>query len=87
MVMIGGLGRLSGSFLGAFVVFGVPLLFKFDNAWILPIATGILSIGVIVRTQTGLAGLVDRARRAVVGALVELGQSAAVSAPVLAPRA
>lgn len=79
MVMIGGLGRLSGSFLGAFVVFGIPLLFKFDNAWIIPIATGILSIQVIVRTQGGLAGLIERRCRAVIEGLVDLDESGATS--------
>lgn len=72
MVMIGGLGALSGSFLGAFVVFGLPFLLSFDNAWIVPIGTGILSIEVIVRTRGGLAGLVQRGRGAVVTGLVAL---------------
>jgi ABC-type branched-subunit amino acid transport system permease subunit len=72
MVMIGGLGALSGSFLGAFVVFGLPFLLSFDNAWIVPVGTGILSIEVIVRTRGGLAGLVQRARGAIVGGLVSL---------------
>ncbi|MBV9664528.1 MAG: ABC transporter permease [Actinobacteria bacterium] len=79
MVMIGGLGRLSGSWLGAFAVFGVPLLFKFDNAWIIPVATGLLSVAVIVRTQGGLAGLVQRGRHAVVETLVDLDQSGEVA--------
>ena len=83
MVMIGGLGRLSGSFLGAFVVFGIPLLFKFDNAWIIPIATGILSIQVIVRTQGGLAGLIERRSRAVIEGLVDLDESSATSSIAL----
>jgi ABC-type branched-subunit amino acid transport system permease subunit len=72
MVMIGGLGALSGSFLGAFVVFGLPFLLSFDNAWIVPIGTGILSIEVIVRTRGGLAGLAQRARAGIVTGLVEL---------------
>jgi ABC-type branched-subunit amino acid transport system permease subunit len=72
MVMIGGLGSLSGSYLGAFVVFGLPFLLSFDNAWIVPVGTGILSIEVIVRTRGGLAGLVQRGRAAVVSGLVEL---------------
>jgi ABC-type branched-subunit amino acid transport system permease subunit len=83
MVMIGGLGRLSGSFLGAFVVFGIPLLFKFDNAWIIPIATGILSIQVIVRTQGGLAGLIERRSRAVIEGLVDLDERGATSSIAL----
>ena len=81
MVMIGGLGALSGSFLGAFVVFGLPFLFKFDNAWIIPIGTGVLSIEVIVRTRGGLAGIVQRARGAVVTGLVELDEGAVDTPP------
>jgi ABC-type branched-subunit amino acid transport system permease subunit len=79
MVMIGGLGSLSGSYLGAMVVFGLPFLLSFDNAWIVPIGTGILSIEVIVRTRGGLAGLVQRARGAVVTGLVELDEGRSVS--------
>ncbi|MHB8465850.1 MAG: ABC transporter permease [Acidimicrobiales bacterium] len=75
MVMIGGLGRLSGSVLGALTVFGLPLLLKFDNAWIVPIATGMLSVAVIVRTQGGLAGLAARGHRSVVQALVDIDGS------------
>ena len=75
MVMIGGLGRLSGSWLGALAVFGLPLLFKFDNAWIIPIGTGMLSVAVIVRTQGGLAGLVQHARRGVIETLVDLDEN------------
>lgn len=74
MVMIGGLGALSGSFLGAFVVFGAPFLFQFDNAWIIPIGTGILSIEVIVRTRGGLAGILQRIRAGVVTSLVAIEQ-------------
>lgn len=72
MVMIGGLGRLSGSFLGALAVFGLPLLLKFDNGWIVPTATGMLSVAVVLRTQGGLAGLVERGRRGVVSGLVDI---------------
>ena len=79
MVMIGGLGALSGSYLGAFVVFGVPFLLSFDNAWIVPIGTGILSIEVIVRTRGGLAGLVQRARAGVVTGLVTLDEGRPVA--------
>ena len=74
MVMIGGLGSLSGSYLGAMVVFGLPFLLSFENAWIVPIGTGILSIEVIVRTRGGLAGLVQRARGSIVTGLVELDE-------------
>jgi len=72
MVMIGGLGRLSGAFLGAFVVFGIPLLLQFDNGWIIPIATGMLSVAVIVRTQGGLAGLLQRGGHVVVDTLASI---------------
>jgi len=87
MVMIGGLGQLSGPSLGAFVVLGVPLLFKFDNAWIIPIGTGMLSVAVIVRTRGGLAGLLQRGGRAVVQTLVDLDEAGAptASAPLDAP--
>jgi branched-chain amino acid transport system permease protein len=78
MVMIGGLGALSGSFLGAFVVFGLPFLLSFENGWIVPIGTGILSIEVIVRTRGGLAGLVQRARGAIVTGLVSLDEGTPV---------
>jgi len=81
MAMIGGLGALSGSFLGAFVVFGLPFLLSFDNAWVVPIGTGILSIEVIVRTRGGLAGLVQRARGAIVTGLVSLDEGRAVTPP------
>jgi ABC-type branched-subunit amino acid transport system permease subunit len=81
MVMIGGLGALSGSFLGAFVVFGLPFLLDFSNDWIVPIGTGILSIEVIVRTRGGLAGLVQRARGAVVTGLVSLDEGTPVAPP------
>ena len=84
MVMIGGLGALSGSFLGAFVVFGLPFLLSFDNAWIVPVGTGILSIEVIVRTRGGLAGLVQRARGAIVTGLVTLDEG---RPPATAPAA
>jgi ABC-type branched-subunit amino acid transport system permease subunit len=84
MVMIGGLGALSGSFLGAFVVFGLPLLLSFDNGWIVPIGTGILSIEVIVRTRGGLAGLVQRARGAIVGGLVQLEDGRPIEPPAAA---
>lgn len=85
MVMIGGLGAIKGSFLGAFVVFGLPFLLEFDNGWIVPIGTGILSIEVIVRTRGGLAGLVERGRQSVLGALVELDEQP--TAPAKEPTA
>ena len=81
MVMIGGLGRLSGSALGAMVVFGLPLLLKFDNAWILPIATGMFSIVVITRLPGGLAGVLERGRRGVVEGLVAIERGETQAAP------
>jgi len=84
MVMIGGLGALSGSFLGAFVVFGLPFLLSFDNAWIVPIGTGILSIEVIVRTRGGLAGVVQRIRGGIVTGLVSLDEGRPVEPPAAA---
>jgi branched-chain amino acid transport system permease protein len=62
MVMIGGLGSMTGAVLGSFVVFALPNLLHFDNPWIVPIATGLLLIVVIVRARGGLGGLVQAAR-------------------------
>lgn len=84
MVMIGGLGALSGSYLGAFVVFGLPFLLSFDNAWIVPIGTGILSIEVIVRTRGGLAGIVQRVRGGIVTGLVTLEDGRPPAVPTAA---
>ena len=78
MVMIGGLGSLSGSILGAFLVIGLPRLVHFENLWIVPIGTGALLIIVIVRARGGLAGLFQRARESVVTSLDELAGAAAV---------
>ena len=41
----------------AFVVFGLPFLLKFENGWIIPIGTGILTIVVITRLR-GVQGWV-----------------------------
>ena len=79
MVIIGGLPTLAGPPLGAFVVFGLPFLLKFDNAWIIPIGTGILTILVITRLPGGLGGLGLRGRQTVIETLVEVEESA--SAP------
>ena len=78
MVMIGGLGSLSGSILGAFLVVGLPRLVHFENLWIVPIGTGALLIIVIVRARGGLAGLFQRARESVVASLDELAGAGAV---------
>ena len=77
MAIIGGLPTLSGPMLGAFVVFGLPFLLKFDNAWIIPIGTGILTIVVITRVRGGLAGLGLKAREAAIETLVELEEAPA----------
>ncbi|MGH9197049.1 MAG: ABC transporter permease subunit, partial [Acidimicrobiia bacterium] len=69
MVMIGGIGSLSGSVLGAFLVIALPRLLHFDNPWIVPIGTGILLLIVIVRARGGLAGLVARLRHGLVEGL------------------
>ena len=62
MVMIGGLGSLSGAVFGAFLVFGLPELFHFANDWVVSIGTGILLIMVIVRARGGIAGVVQGLR-------------------------
>ena len=74
MVMIGGLGSLSGSVLGAILVVGLPRLVHFENPWIVPIGTGILLIIVIVRARGGLAGVLQRVRLVLVNALDDLAR-------------
>jgi ABC-type branched-subunit amino acid transport system permease subunit len=73
IVMIGGLGSLSGAILGAFVVVGLPALFHSANQWVVNIGTGTLLILVIVRVRGGLAGLVQSMRLGMVESLAELG--------------
>lgn len=75
IVMIGGLGSLSGSVMGAFIVIGLPQLLDFANDWLVTIGTGILLIVVIVRAPGGLAGLVQRGRQGVVGGLHEMTEA------------
>ena len=72
VVMIGGLGSISGSVFGAFVVIGLPQLFDFANDWLVTIGTGLLLIAVIVRLRGGIAGLVQRVREGLVRSLDEL---------------
>ena len=72
MVVIGGLGSVEGAVLGAFLVFGLPLLLEFDNPWIVPIGTGILLFVVISRAPGGLAGLLHLPREELVTDLVDL---------------
>lgn len=83
MAIIGGLPTLAGPTLGAFVVFGLPFLLKFDNGWVIPIGTGILTIVVITRLGGGLGGIGLKGRHAVIESLVELEE--ATAAPPGAP--
>ena len=87
MAIIGGLPTLSGPLLGSFVVFGLPFLLKFDNGWIIPIGTGILTIIVITRLPGGLAGLFLKGRETVIETLVELeeGELEREAGPVPSP--
>jgi ABC-type branched-subunit amino acid transport system permease subunit len=84
MAIIGGLPTLSGPMLGAFIVFGLPFLLEFQNGWIIPIGTGILTIIVITRLPGGVAGLGLVGRTAVIETLVELEteERAPVPSPV-----
>ena len=72
LVMIGGLGSLSGSVFGAFLVFGLPNLVHFSNGWIVPTGTGALLLIVIVRARGGVAGVVQGLRERLVRGLDEL---------------
>ena len=74
MVMIGGLGSLSGPILGAFLVFGLPLLVELENPWIVPLATGALLLVVIVEAPGGAAGVLHAIRRRVVATLVDIAE-------------
>jgi len=75
MVMIGGLTSLSGSVLGALVVFGIPFLLDFENGWIIPIGTGVLSILALTRLKGGLAGILHHGRGVAVRGLVDMAES------------
>lgn len=75
VVMIGGIGSLSGSVLGAFLVAGLPSILKYENnRWLVPIGTGILLLVVIVRARGGMAGAVQAVRYRLVRGLVELAE-------------
>ena len=87
MVMIGGLGSLSGAFLGAFVVIGLPKLIQLDNPWIVPIGSGILLLLVIVRARGGIAGVVQAAREKLVVALDEMARQPVPPSGAAAPGA
>ena len=75
IVMIGGIGSLTGSILGSFLVIGLPRLVHFDNPWIVPIGTGVLLLVVILRARGGLAGIVQRVRETMVTSLDDLAQN------------
>jgi ABC-type branched-subunit amino acid transport system permease subunit len=75
IVMIGGIGSLTGSILGSFLVIGLPQLVHFENPWIVPIGTGILLLVVILRANGGLAGIVQRVRETMVTSLDDLAQN------------
>jgi ABC-type branched-subunit amino acid transport system permease subunit len=75
IVMIGGIGSLTGSILGSFLVIGLPRLVHFDNPWIVPIGTGLLLLIVILRARGGLAGIVQRVRESIVTSLDDLAQN------------
>jgi branched-chain amino acid transport system permease protein len=81
MVIIGGLPTLSGPLLGSFVVFGLPFLLEFDNGWIIPIGTGILTILCLTRLRGGLAGVLLRGRETVIETLVELEEAEPAPVP------
>jgi ABC-type branched-subunit amino acid transport system permease subunit len=81
MVMIGGLGSLWGPLFGSFLLIAVPRLARFENPWIVPIATGILLLIVIVRFRGGIAGLILAARDRVVEGLHDLSQPVSGAPP------
>jgi len=75
VVMIGGIGSLSGSVFGALLVVSLPKLIKFDNPWIVPIGTGIALLIVILRARGGIAGAVQWVRGSMVEAIDEMSQA------------
>ena len=82
VVMIGGIGSLQGAVFGAFLIAGVPSLLEYENnRYLIPIATGILLLIVIVRARGGLAGLVQEIRFRLVRSLVELGETPPTPTP------
>jgi ABC-type branched-subunit amino acid transport system permease subunit len=72
IVIVGGLGSPYGAVFGALVIRGIPDLVKFDNLWIVPIASGILLLVVIVRARGGIVGLLSLVREKVITAIDEL---------------
>ena len=63
VVMIGGLGSLTGPILGALIVEGLPRLVELSNPWIVPLGTGALLLVVIVEAPGGAAGVLQAAQR------------------------
>ena len=85
MVMIGGLGSLIGPILGAFLVFGLPLLVELDNPWIVPLGTGALLLIVIVEAPGGAAGLLRAVHRWTLGSLERIAEADAEPPPPVVP--
>ena len=82
VVMIGGIGSLQGAVFGAFLVAGLPSLIEYENnRYVVPIATGVLLLVVIVRARGGIAGLVQEIRFRLVRSLVELGETPPTPTP------
>lgn len=94
MVIIGGLGSITGSLLGAFLLFGAPTLLQDalgQAAWVpfvVTFASGIALIITIVHVRGGLAGLLYLPRDPVVEGMVEaeLADGDAEGAPPPVPR-
>lgn len=74
VVMIGGLGSLTGPILGALLVVGLPVLVELSNPWIVPLATGALLIVVIVEAPGGAAGLLRAWQRLVLGTVTDVAE-------------
>ena len=79
IVMVGGLSSPWGAVFGALVIRGIPDLVKFNNAWIVPIGSGVLLIIVIVRARVGIAGFFAYIRERVVRAVDEMSQQTPAS--------
>ena len=77
MVVIGGLGSLSGSVLGALLVIGLPKLFPDLNPWVVSIGTSSLLFLTVTRLPGGLAGLVATLRLRMIQAIASLDPATA----------
>ena len=76
VVMIGGIGSLSGAIFGAFVVAGLPNLLEYErNRWIVPIGTGILLVVILVRARGGIAGLMQTIKYHSASVLYDIGEA------------